>query len=218
MSEQKSSRTGTRFERRRAQTRRSLIAAARVILAEENAMPEASIQRIAEQADVGFGSFFNHFENKSALFDAAVADALEEYGQLLDEVTAVLDDPAQVIAANVRLTIGMVGTHPELAKILRHRGMAQLHAESGLAPRALRDIEVGAASGRFTVDSPDIALSAVGGALLGLLELGSHRPEVVSPEAAERTAALVLRMLGLSAEDADDVARRPLPQAPAPRA
>ncbi|MFJ5780011.1 TetR/AcrR family transcriptional regulator [Streptomyces sp. NPDC093094] len=218
MPEQKPPRAETRFERRRAQTRRSLIAAARVILAEENAMPDTSIQKIAEQADVGFGTFFNHFESKSALFDAAVADALEEYGQLLDDVTAVLDDPAEVIAANVRLTIGMVGTHPELAKILRHRGMAQLHAESGLAPRALRDIEAGVASGRFTVDSPDITLSAVGGALLGLLELESRHPGVVGPETSERTAALVLRMLGLSPEDADDVARRPLPPAPPPRA
>ncbi|MBO7936694.1 MULTISPECIES: TetR/AcrR family transcriptional regulator [Streptomyces] len=218
MSEHGSSRAGTRFERRRAQTRRSLIAAARVILAEENALPETSIQKIAEQADVGFGSFFNHFDSKAALFDAAVADALEEYGQLLDDVTAELDDPAEVIAANVRLTIGMVETHPELAKILRHRGMAQMHSESGLAPRALRDIEIGVASGRFAVDSPDITLSAVGGALLGLLELESRHPEVAGPETSERTAALVLRMLGLSPEDADDVARRPLPQAPAARA
>ena len=74
-------RTETRFDRRRAQTRRALISAARALLAEEDGVSSVSIQQIADRADVGFGSFYNHFDSKTALFDAAVTDALEEYGQ-----------------------------------------------------------------------------------------------------------------------------------------
>ncbi|MFI9781248.1 hypothetical protein ACIHCV_42710 [Streptomyces sp. NPDC051956] len=33
---------------------------------------------IAERADVGLGSAYNHFTGKPDLFDTAVADALEE--------------------------------------------------------------------------------------------------------------------------------------------
>ncbi|MYS93424.1 MULTISPECIES: helix-turn-helix domain-containing protein, partial [Streptomyces] len=57
-----------RFERRRAETRRALIHAARQILA-ETGDTSASIQAIAERADVGFGSFYNHFESKTELFE-----------------------------------------------------------------------------------------------------------------------------------------------------
>jgi AcrR family transcriptional regulator len=205
--------TGNRFDRRRARTRAALVGAARTLLAEGTAS-EASIQEIADRADVGFGSFYNHFDSKAALFDAAVTDALEEYGQLIDAVVGGLDDPAEVFAASVRMTIRMVETHPELAQVLRRRGLGQLHSEVGLAPRALRDIETGVAQGRFTVADPHIALSAVGGSLLGLLQLETVHPEVAGPEAGEQLAALILRMLGLTPAEADEVARRPLPLQP----
>jgi hypothetical protein len=120
----------------------------------------------------------------------------------------------QEIADRVRMTIRMVETHPELAQVLRRRGLEQLDSEVSLAPRALRDIEAGVACGRFAVADPLIALSAVGGSLLGLLQLESVRPEVVGAEAGERPAALILRMLGLPPDEADTVARRPLPLEP----
>ncbi|NIY67607.1 hypothetical protein SMALB_5667 [Streptomyces malaysiensis] len=44
-----------------------------------------------------------------------------------------------------------------------------------------------------------------------LVELRFARPEVDGDEAAVNLAELVLRMLGLSAQDVHEVARRPLP-------
>ncbi|MFE2738027.1 TetR/AcrR family transcriptional regulator [Streptomyces sp. NPDC059349] len=66
-----------RFERRRAQTRQALVRAARQILAESGGT-KASVHAVAERADVGLRSVYNHFTGKSGLFDAAVDDALEE--------------------------------------------------------------------------------------------------------------------------------------------
>lgn len=151
-----------RFERRRAETRQALVRAARQVLA-ETGDTSASIQAIAERADVGFGSFYNHFESKTELFDAAVADALEEFGQVIDERVRGIEDPAELVAAGFRLTARMADSHPELLRILRDRGLAHIHSDRGLAPRALRDLEIGIASGRFTCTSATTALSAVGG-------------------------------------------------------
>lgn len=89
-----------RFERRRAETRQALIRAARQILA-ETGDTSASIQAIAERADVGFGSFYNHFESKTKLFDAAVTDALDEFGQVIDERVQGIDDPAELVSAGL---------------------------------------------------------------------------------------------------------------------
>ncbi|MFD0274082.1 TetR/AcrR family transcriptional regulator [Kitasatospora sp. NPDC127111] len=203
--------SANRFERRRARTRQALIAAAREILA-ETGETSASIQEIAERADVGFGTFYNHFETKNDLFDAAVGDALEEYGQLLDSVTEGIDDPAAVFATSIRLTLRLAASHPEITQILRLRGLPHINAATGLGPRALRDLEVGKASGRFTFDDPLVALSAVGGALIGLLQLNSAGD--LGAEAGEQLAEMILCMLGLPADEAHEISTRPLPDLP----
>ncbi|WP_427924858.1 TetR/AcrR family transcriptional regulator [Streptomyces sp. cg40] len=199
-----------RFERRRAETRQALIRAARQILA-ETGDTSASIQTIAERADVGFGSFYNHFESKMELFDAAVVDALDELGQAFDEHLQDIDDPAELVAAGFRLSARLADSRPELMQVLRHRGLGHIHSDSGLAPRAVRDLEVGIASGRFTITDPTVALTALGGSLLALVELRFARPDLDGDEAASQLAEMLLRMLGVPPEDARVVARRPLP-------
>ncbi|MCL7425408.1 TetR/AcrR family transcriptional regulator [Streptomyces sp. YS415] len=199
-----------RFERRRAETRRALLRAARQILA-ETGDTGASIQAIAERADVGFGSFYNHFASKTELFEAAVTDALEEFGQSFDERLTGIDDPAELVAAGLRLSARMADSHPELMQVLRRRGLGHIHSDNGLARRARRDIEVGTASGRFSIADPAVALSALGGTLLSLVELRFTRPDLDGDEAAVNLAEMVLRMLGVPPEDAHEVARRPLP-------
>ncbi|WP_412076100.1 TetR/AcrR family transcriptional regulator [Streptomyces xanthophaeus] len=199
-----------RFERRRAETRGALVRAARQILA-ENGDTGASIQVIAERADVGFGSFYNHFDSKTELFEAAVQDALEEFGQTFDERLAGIDDPAELVSTGFRLSARMAESHPELMQVLRRRGLGHIHSDNGLARRALRDVEVGMASGRFTAVDPVVALSALGGTLLSLVELRFARPDVDGDDAAVNLAEMVLRMLGVPPDDAHEVARRPLP-------
>ncbi|WP_089106302.1 TetR/AcrR family transcriptional regulator [Streptomyces hyaluromycini] len=199
-----------RFERRRAETRQALVRAARQILA-ETGDTSASIQAIAERADVGFGSFYNHFESKTELFEAAVADALEEYGQAFDTHLAGIDDPAELVAAGFRLSARLTTSHPELMQVLRRRGLGHIHSDNGLARRASRDLRAGIASGRFTALDPTFALTGLGGVLLSLVELRFSRPDLDGDEAAANLAEMALRMLGVPPEDAHEVARRPLP-------
>ncbi|MFI8215849.1 TetR family transcriptional regulator [Streptomyces sp. NPDC085932] len=201
---------GNRFERRRAETRRALVRGARQILA-ESGDTSASIQAIAERADVGFGSFYNHFESKTELFEAAVRDALEEFGQTFDAHLTGIDDPAELVAAGFRLSARMAESHPELMQVLRRRGLGHLYSDNGLAVRALRDLQAGMTSGRFTTPDATIALTALGGTLLSLVELRFARPDVNGDDAATDLAEMVLRMLGVPPDEAHEVARRPLP-------
>ncbi|MFE5754473.1 TetR family transcriptional regulator [Streptomyces massasporeus] len=199
-----------RFERRRAETRQALIRSARQILA-ETGDTSVSIQAIAERADVGFGSFYNHFESKAQLFEAAVVDALEECGRAFDEGLAGIEDPAELVAGGFRLSARMADSMPEMMQVLRLRGLGYLYADNGLSVRARRDLEQGIATGRFTATDATIALSALGGTLLSLVELRFARPDLDGDEAASDLAELVLRMLGLPPQEAREVARRPLP-------
>jgi AcrR family transcriptional regulator len=202
-----------RLDRRKARTRAALVAAARRLLASRD--PAAvSIQEITDAADVGFGSFYNHFQTKQELFDAAVQEVLEEHGAMLDTLTAGMGDPAEMFAAAVRLTARLPKTQPQIAKILQRTGLDYLAAPDGLAPRARRDLQRAQAAGRFAVDDLDVALACTAGALLGVLYLASTddaKPASID-RAADELAANLLRMFGVPADEARRIASRKLPR------
>jgi AcrR family transcriptional regulator len=158
-------RAPTRVDRRRERTRAALIGAAQQFLAEGRS--QVSIQQITDAADVGFGSFYNHFESKEALFEAAVASVLQVYGDALDGIVAGYDDPAEVFAVSFRLTGRLQRQIPAMVRVLLNEGVGILLRDQGLRPRAIRDIEAAVAAGRFDVEDSDLALMAAGGALLG---------------------------------------------------
>src|SRR5579872_5721038 len=163
----------SRLDRRKARTRQALIDAAVRLIAEGRG-DRASIAEITEEADIGFGSFYNHFDSKEQLFQTASEEVLERWGQLIDRATADLTDPAdpaERFAVGTRISGRLGWTHPDIAGFLTGAGLDALDIPGGLAPRALNDIRVGQAAGRFTVPDAEIALSAAAGGLLGLLRM-----------------------------------------------
>src|SRR6516165_4373857 len=151
-----------RLERRKMRTRAALIKAARTFIAAGKV--NVPVLEITQAADVGMGSFYNHFDSKEQLFDAAVAEVLDAHGALLDQLTASLDDPAETFACSFRLTGRLFRRRPQESRILLVNGLNFMSSERGLGPRSLRDIEMAAAARRFTVDDPKLALAVAAGA------------------------------------------------------
>ena len=208
--------SANRLDRRKARTRQALIDAAIRLIAQGRG-ERASIQEITEAADIGFGSFYNHFASKEELFHTASEEVLERWGQMIDAACAGLDDPAEVFAISLRISGCLAWTHPEIAGFITGAGLELLDAPRGLAPRALRDIRAGQATGRFTIPDAEIALSAIAGGLLGLLRLHQRNPERVAETAVDELTEACLRLLGLPAAQARRLAhlRRPEPSWPA---
>jgi AcrR family transcriptional regulator len=201
-----------RLARRKARTRQALIDAAVRLIAEGRG-EHASIAEITEAADIGFGSFYNHFDSKEQLFGTASGEVLERWGQVIDRACADIGDPAEVFAVSLRISGRLGWTHPDTARFLTGAGLDVLNASRGLAPRALRDIEAGQAAGRFTVPDAQVALSAVAGGLLGLLRLRERHPERVAETSVDQLAEACLRLLGIPAPEAARLAGVPLPLA-----
>ncbi|MGL4177032.1 MAG: TetR/AcrR family transcriptional regulator [Dermatophilaceae bacterium] len=200
-----------RHERRRARTRQALIGAARQFLAEHGSL-NVSIQQLTDAADVGFGSFYNHFSSKRELERAAITDVLEAHGRMLDERTAHLADPAEVFATSLRLTMRLVDTDPQTAQILVRTGFTYVMDEtSGIYPRALRDIKRAMSAGRFPVQDTDIMLAATGGALLAMVQLTLRDRGRVDGSSIELLTMQLLRGFGMPSRSARAVAFRPLP-------
>lgn len=197
-----------RLERRKQRTRSALIKAAQGVIAAGRL--NVPILEITQAADVGMGSFYNHFATKEELFEAAVMDVLDRHGEVLDELTAPLQDPAEIFASSFRLTGRFFRRRPQESTILLANWQAALASERGLAPRALRDITAAIAAGRFTIDDPQRALATAGGLLMGLGMLLAD-PGRDAGQTTDAVAEDLLRLFGMSAREAHKICTRPLP-------
>src|SRR6201997_3099900 len=112
----------SRLERRKQRTRAALIKAAQRLIAEGKI--NVPVLEITQAADVGMGSFYNHFDSKEQLFEAAVADVLDAHGAMLDRLTESIDDPAETFATSFRLTGRLFRRRPQESEGLLGNGPA----------------------------------------------------------------------------------------------
>ena len=201
--------TPDRIQRRKARTRTALIRAAQGFIAQGRL--HIPISDITEAADVGMGSFYNHFDSRETLFEAAVLDALDAHGALLDQLTADLDDPATRFAQSFRLTGRMHRLQPQLSLVLLNHGLKLTSATTGLGPRARRDLKDAVDAGRFVIDDLDLALVLTAGATICLGQLLHEQPDRDDGDATDKITADLLRTFGLTALEARRLAQRPLP-------
>ncbi|RQS09423.1 TetR/AcrR family transcriptional regulator [Burkholderia sp. Bp8998] len=212
-----------RGARRKRETRARLLEAALKLMAEKG-MEGVAINEITEAADVGFGSFYNHFESKEAIYATLVESVFEEFADWLDRLATGVSDPAEVIAVSVRYTLLRAHREPLWGQFLVREGFSSRMLTRGLGQRLLRDVQRGIDAKRFAVADPFVAFLSVGGTVLAAVtaELGVVVPEAPNADAlnafdfssehlAERVAAVLLQSLGLKRAEAEKVATRPLP-------
>jgi AcrR family transcriptional regulator len=177
----------TRLDRRKARTRRALIDAAVGLIAEGRG-ERASIQEITETADIGFGSFYNHFESKEQLFRTAAEEVLERWVQMIDRACAGIADPAEVFAVSLRVSGRLAWTHPDLARFLSGAGLALLNIPHGHRARCATSSSARppAASRSRTPTSPSVpwpvACSGCCGCSRSTRNRSTRRPSTSSPK------------------------------------
>ncbi|MGO9153725.1 TetR/AcrR family transcriptional regulator, partial [Mycobacterium sp.] len=135
-----------RMDRRKMRTRSALIRAAQTFVAAGKL--NVPVLEITQAADVGMGSFYNHFDSKEELFEAAVNEVLDDLGAILDKLTTEGEDPAMTFARSFRLVGRLFRRRPEMCRVLLNAGLTLISADRGLAPRALRDISRAGRAGR----------------------------------------------------------------------
>lgn len=200
---------GNRLQMRTARIRAALVNAAQGFIAQGRV--NVPVLEITQAAGVGMGSFYNHFESKEALFQAAVDDALESVGLYLDALTADTDDPVEVFTQSFRLAGRAFRLQPKLSRVLLNSAGSLMDSDKGLAPRSRRDIAAAADAGRFEVDDLDRVMALVAGTLFAMGRLLLEDADRDEETTVDRTAADVLRALGVSTDEARELSTRPLP-------
>jgi hypothetical protein len=200
----------TRTTRRQEETRKRLVEATHVLLAQGE--EKVTIQAITAAADVGAGTFYNYFQNREEIFDAVVDDAVESLGRRLDAMTHDMTDAAEIYSFSLRHLMGMAVTDPVWGWLVVHLGIAHSRLIGILGPRAKRDLMIGIKSKRFSIPDVDMATAITFGALLSAIYTHLENPTKKDPSAL--FAETMLLMVGISPEEAKRVTSLPMPKLP----
>jgi AcrR family transcriptional regulator len=197
-----------RFSRARMRTRQKLIDAAHRIIGRKG-VEATTINDITEEADVGLGSFYNHFASKEELVRVVFADRVEELGKIFDNISSTVSDPALAVSYIQKMFLEKVRTDTAWGWFAVHAEIALQQMDIAFSERARKDLQRGVDQGRFTIESVDIAVRLIMATLLVLTR--AILESRLDPEVIVRSTELQLRMLGVSVEDARAIVCRPLP-------
>ncbi|WP_281918381.1 TetR/AcrR family transcriptional regulator [Nocardia sputorum] len=153
------------------------------------------IAGLAREAGVATGSFYNHFSSKEELFDAVIAEVIEEVARILDSSAAGIDDPAGIVLAHLH-ALGKVGSdHPDIAAIvlsMRYR----ILEDPNIRSRLVAGIRAGMSAERFHIHDLSAALDLLGGVVLAMLRTSQREPAALTAAWMDTLAQQSLNSLG----------------------
>jgi AcrR family transcriptional regulator len=194
-----------RGARRRERTRRALLEAAREVIGEKG-IDAATIGEIAERADVGFGSFYNHFGTKDDLVDALLEDAVVGHREVIDTSNLAFSRPAELLANATYLTVHQAAVDPLWGWIVLRLGTGRLDLVAPLMVGLERDVREGIAAGDFADASPELLMAVVAGSVLAAM--GGRLTGTLVAQDEWLFVESVLRQVGLTPHAARSTVRR----------
>ena len=104
-----------------------------------------SIHEVQKKANVSIGSIYNHFGGKEGIASALYMHILNEFDELIDGVTADIDDPVQQVEEIIRQLFEHTETHQKIISFIFHSKHADFLPDQPLicdaAPfKKIRDI------------------------------------------------------------------------------
>src|SRR5882672_1796351 len=189
-------RTSNRFERRRERTRQELLAAATRVLAEKG-LDRTKVTDIAAAADVGVGTFYLHFPDKEALFDAVVEETVRRLKATVDAARIKATGPVEKMRAGTTAFCRFAQENREVFKIVF--GHAAAYEDLIRRAQALfiadieRTIRDGIATGAFAPLPPALLAQAVVGMATQTIAWWTEHGSVPIETLIETTTTRALR-------------------------
>jgi len=203
-SEQKPNRSSRRRERSRA----ALIDAAREMMSIKG-VDATTIADITEAADLGFGTFYNHFKSKDEIVAAAMSVMVDRLGDEIDQLILPIKDPffAQVVAWHQ--VIELATTEPIWGWFVLRSSRTLSMMNEGLMHRFRRDVEAAMGAGKFKVNDVDVVASLIGAGVLSLVN--GRLSGVLGDDQVKEGLALLITHLGITLDKARKLVAQPIP-------
>ena len=184
-------------------TRAALIAAGQRLFS-ERPVDAVTVDDIVQAAEVGKGSFYNHFTDREALY-REIADEIRARIELaVDRCNVEVEDPAQRMARAVCTYFRFVLDDPERASVLVRINSGESSLSAPLNRGLVYDVSIGLKAGRFAVPTLEAGvLYVLGIAQMGLVRLVSETTASFAVSLAQQMCGLLLRGLGLPGPEAE---------------
>lgn len=198
--------------KRRRTTRARLLEAAYAVIA-ESGVANAKIKDITDKADVGFGTFYNYFDDKDALASQVLDCVINDYGRRNVIATQGLlrKEPALVMPVSIRLVMREAAQTPMWQWWALRPDLLVDRMRDGFGPFAKRDIHDAIQRGIFHL-RPEEVDSAW--ALATWMMVGGIHDIVVGDRPLESDMFVVeaiMRIMGVDLEQAKRVSSSKLP-------
>jgi AcrR family transcriptional regulator len=182
---------------RAERTRAALIGAGRRLYC-QRPVDAVTVDDIVQAAEVGKGSFYNHFTDREALVRAITADMRARIERAVDRTNAGIEDPARRLARAVCTYLRWALDDPEGAGALVriHSGHTSLTAP--LNRGLVDDIQIA------TLEAG--VLYVLGVTQIALVRVVQEPMASLAVGLAQQICALTLRGLGVPAAEADLIA------------
>jgi AcrR family transcriptional regulator len=190
-----------------ARTRARLMDAAVGLFAREG-FEAASVNRIAQAADVVNGTFYLHFKDKDDIAAAVAYRIAADVTRQLDDAMADIDDAIERTSSATRRFIEFASAEPEWGMALFRAVWFFRELRGDVAANLKSDLRRGFKQGVFTVKIDAFLVDTF--AAMTMAALFARLQGSIGPEAGSKVAELQLRMLGVPAKRAKAAAWRPL--------
>lgn len=192
-----------------ARTRAKLMDAATGIFAREG-FEAASVNRIAQAADVVNGTFYLHFKDKDDIAAAVAYSIAAEATRQLDAAMTGIEDAVERVAMATRRFVEFAAARPEWGLALFRATWHFPDLRKQVIAYARADLERGAGQGMFTavIDGFTVDMFASMTLVAVFARLTNLHGDT---DDGARAAELQLRMLGVAPAKARKAATRPLP-------
>ena len=168
------------------------------------------IADIIEAADVGVGSFYNHFDSKDDLAAAVFEHRVEAFGR---EMEAVVKDAPDIAAATCFVYRRMLERAEQdvawATFILQLEPLFRMF-DKLMRPHARQGLQIGVDDGTFQIEDLEAAISAIHAMMLAITQ--AMLVGGLSSERAHRSSKLALLMFGVDAQIAQQLSHMPMVQ------
>jgi AcrR family transcriptional regulator len=198
---------GTRATRRRQRTKRELLTAAKAVFAARG-YHQAKISDIADEADVGVGTVYLHYDSKEALFLELVEDTTRELKQRVDAAKAAAWDPLDQARVSCETLFRFAQENRETFRIVFGEGVFNRTiavAQSVFLADVAENVTAGMHQGVFAPYPAALIAQAVVGLLTQVVSWWITQDEVSLDEAIEATNRFIAH--GILARAVDEARR-----------
>ena len=200
-----------RVERRRARVRKQLLAAAERLMGERG-VDAVTVEEITEAADVARRTFYHHFDSKHDLLVPIARARTKSLNRRIDRLIAEVTDPAEAVSIALRHTFRGIPQDPLCAWFVLRSGLPYERLLEGIGESGSRDVARGITAGRFAIHNPAAGSTLLVGSSIAVIS--ARVDGKLRDEDLDDAVEYALRLLGVPAAEAGEIAHRPLPPLP----